>query len=100
MYDPAAPASLAVLPSLLSPGNNVVDVQGVNTNFVDGQVVVGFGSSDAIVTKVNVLSPTHLSVNVTLNPNAYLPVNFINVTSGLSLIAQSQGSSITLQTGH
>jgi len=100
VYDPASPPMLAVSPAILSPGNNVVDVAGTNTNFVDGQVFVGFGSSDALVNKVTVLSPTHLSVNVTMNSNAFVPSTAINVTSGLALIAQSQGSAVTLQTGH
>jgi hypothetical protein len=96
-YDPGGSASLAVSPSALAPGNNVVDVVGTNTNFVDGQVVVGFGSSDAVVTGVTVLSPTHLTVNVTLNSGAYIPTSAINIVNGLQLIAASQGSAITQQ---
>jgi len=102
-YDPSAAPSLAVSPALLSPGSLVVDVAGTNTNFVDGQVAAGFGTSDAVVTKVTVLSPTHLVLNVTVNVNAAVPATWLNVVNGLQLIAQSQGSSITLQpppTGH
>jgi hypothetical protein len=101
-YDASSAPSLAVFPATLSPGNNVVDVVGTNTNFIDGQVMTGFGSSDAVVAKITVLSPTHLTVNVTMNSNAIIAVTSINVANGLQLIAQSQGSSITVQSssGH
>jgi hypothetical protein len=97
-YDASASPSLAVSPAVLSPGSNVVDVVGTNTNFIDGQVAAGFGSSDAVVNKVVVLSPTHLVVNVTMNSNATVQTTSLNVVNGLQLIAQSQGSSITVQT--
>jgi len=97
-YDPSASPSLAVSPAVLSPGSNVVDVVGTNTNFIDGQVAAGFGSSDAVVNKVTVSSPTHLVVNVTMNSNANVATTSLNVVNGLQLIAQSQGSSVTVQT--
>jgi hypothetical protein len=96
-YDASAAPALTVSPALLSPGSGVVDVTGTNTNFVDGQVAAGFGTSDAIVNKVTVLSPTHLVLNVTINANAFVPATSLNVVNGLQVIAQSQGSSITLQ---
>jgi hypothetical protein len=96
-YDPSAAPTLAVSPALLSPGSNAIDVVGTNTNFIDGQVMAGFGSSDAVVTKVSVLSSTHLAVSVTMNSNAIVPATSMNIVNGLQLIAQSQGSNITLQ---
>jgi len=96
-YVASDPASLAVTPGTLAPGVNVVDVVGTNTNFIDGQVLVGFGSSDAVVNSVTVLSPVHLSVNVTMNSSAVIPNTNINVVSGLALIAQSQGAVIKEQ---
>ncbi|MGA2598727.1 MAG: matrixin family metalloprotease [Bryobacteraceae bacterium] len=96
-YGPSDPASLAVTPGTLLPGVNVIDVVGTNTNFIDGQVLAGFGSTYAVVNSVTVLSPVHLSVNVTMNSPAAIPTTNINVVSGLALIAQSQGSVITQQ---
>ncbi len=96
-YGPSDPASLAVTPGTLAPGVNVIDVVGTNTNFMDGQVLAGFGSTDAVVNSVTVLSPVHLSVNVSMNSPAVIPTTNINVVSGLALIAQSQGSVITQQ---
>jgi Matrixin len=96
-YDPSAAPALAVSPALLAPGSNVIDVVATNTNFIDGQVMAGFGSSDAVVTKVTVVSPTHLLVGVTMNSNTIVSTTSMNVVNGLQLIAQSQGSNITLQ---
>ncbi len=90
----AAP-SLTVKPSILVAGNAAtVDVVGANTNFIAGQTTVGFGTSDVVVTEVNVLSPTHLSVQVT--PNVTVPTSGINVTTGLSVISQALGNNVTV----
>ena len=61
-----APQITAVNPSSLPAGFNfdgtsaMVDVMASHTNFVQGQVTVGFGTSDIAVRRVWVLSPTHL----------------------------------------
>lgn len=94
-YDSADSASLTVSPGVLSSGDNVVHVVATNTNFVDGQVFVGFGSSDVVVKKITVASPTELFVNVTLNSNAFVPASAINITSGLRLLSQTLGTVIT-----
>jgi hypothetical protein len=70
-----------------------VDVVGANTNFVAGQTVVGFGTSDVVVNQVTVLSPNHLSVQVT--PNVTVATSGINVTTGLGVISQALGNQIT-----
>jgi hypothetical protein len=89
----AAP-SLTITPKLLVAGNaTTVDVVGANTNFVAGQTVVGFGTSDVVVNQVTVLSPNHLSVQVT--PNVTVATSGINVTTGLGVISQALGNQIT-----
>jgi hypothetical protein len=91
----AAP-SLTVTPSILVAGNaTTVNVVGANTSFIAGQTTVGFGTSDVVVTQVTVLSPTHLSVQVT--PNVTVPTSGINVTTGLSVISQALGNNVTTQ---
>jgi hypothetical protein len=94
-----ASASLAVAPGTLSPGQDtVVDVVGSGTNFIDGQTVVGFGTSDVLVKKVTVLSPTHLTALV--NANVSWSTYTISVTTGLNVISQSQGSQVGPEAGH
>ncbi len=89
----AAP-SLTVTPETLVAGNaTTVDVVGTNTNFVAGQTIVDFGTSDVVVNQVTVLSPNHLSVQVT--PNVTVATSGINVTTGLGVISQALGNQIT-----
>jgi hypothetical protein len=86
--------SLTVSPKTLVAGSaTTVDVVGTNANFVDGQTIVGFGTSDVVVTGVTVLSPTHLKVAVT--PNVTVATSGINVTTGLGVISQALGNSVT-----
>jgi hypothetical protein len=98
-YDPAGTPSLTVMPSLIPPtGDTVVDIVGVNTNFI-GATTVGFGTSDALVKKITVVSPTHLSV-VASATNAWVPTSGMSVTSGLLIISQALGNQITATDPH
>jgi hypothetical protein len=93
-YDPTGVPSLTVMPSVLTPGADLtVDVQGVNTNFIDGQTIVGFATSDVLVKQITVLSPTHLTAVVT--PSAVVATGGINVTTGLGVISQAFGQQVT-----
>jgi hypothetical protein len=86
--------SLTVTPELLVAGSpTTVDIVGVNTFFIAGQTLVGFGTSDVVVNQVTVLSSNHLSVQVT--PNVTVATSGINVTTGLEVISQALGNQIT-----
>jgi hypothetical protein len=86
--------SLTISPGVIPAGGAVtVDVEGVNTNFIKGATTVGFGTSDVQVNQINVLSATHLTVNVT--PNVSISSANITVTTGLEVISQAVGSEIT-----
>lgn len=94
-YDPGSAAVLAVSPQFLTPGSDtVVDVMAQNTNFIDGQVLVGFGTSDVIVKRVQVVSPTHLSITATAPSGTFVSTSTMNITNGLRILSQSQGTSI------
>ena len=93
-YDFAGAPSLTVMPSYIPPtGNTVVDITGVNTNFTSA-TTVGFGTSDAYVKSITVLSPTHISAVVSAS-NAWVPTGGISVTTGLRIISQALGNQIT-----
>jgi hypothetical protein len=93
-YDPAGLPTLTVVPSMIPPtGSTTVNIVGVNTNFT-GATTVGFGTSDAYVQSVTVLSPTHLSVVVSAS-NAWVPTSGISVTTGLQIISQATGNPVT-----
>jgi uncharacterized protein (TIGR03437 family) len=82
------PSISANLGSLPAGTEALIQIDGVNTNFVDGQVVVGFGSSDVVVRRVWVTSPTQLLANVAVNSNAAAASTVLSVTSGLQVISQ------------
>jgi hypothetical protein len=93
-YDPSAPASLVITPDVLPQGNTTtVDVVGVNTNFIDGQTSVGFGTSDILVTSISVLSPTHFTA--VASPNVSMSTNGISVTTGLNILSGALGTPVT-----
>jgi Carboxypeptidase regulatory-like domain/Matrixin/IPT/TIG domain len=83
------PQIQAVTPQSLTAGiSSLVTINGVNTNFVAGQVSVGFGTSDVLVNNVWVVSPTQVLANVTVSPNAALGNFELSVISGFQVMTQ------------
>jgi len=66
----------------------MVDITASNTNFVQGQVTVGFGTSDIAVRRVWVLSPTHLVADVVVANNAAIGSWPVDVISGFQVAEQ------------
>ena len=88
-YPTVPQTALTLNPATLPAGvEAMVDISGVNTSFVQGQTVVGFGSSDIFVRRIFVLSPTHLQVDVFVSPNAALTATEVSVTSGFQVASQ------------
>jgi uncharacterized protein (TIGR03437 family) len=89
-----APQINTINPPALPAGFNVdgtsamVDIASANTNFVAGQVTVGFGTSDIAVRRVWVLSPTHLVADVVVANNASIGAWPVNVISGFQVAEQ------------
>lgn len=84
--------SVSADPGSLPAGTDaLVEITGVNTNFVDGQSVAGFGSSDIVVRRVWVTSPNRILVNVSVSPNAGSITTVLSVTSGLQVVSQPFG---------
>jgi predicted esterase len=75
-----------------------VTITGVNTNFADGQTLVGFGTGAAVVKQVNVQSPTQISAVV--SANAQVPTSKISVTTGLGILSQALGIQVTATDSH
>ena len=74
--------------SLPVSSSAAVDITTSNTNLVDGQVTVGFGSDDIRVRRVWVLHPNELVANVEVAPNAVLETSEVSVISGFQVITQ------------
>jgi uncharacterized protein (TIGR03437 family) len=89
-----APQINTITPAALPAGFNVdgtsamVDITTANTNFVPGQVTVGFGTSDIAVRRVWVLSPTHLVADVVVANGAAPGADTVNVISGFQVAEQ------------
>src|SRR5580700_8459485 len=82
-YPVTAPASLVLNPNNVPAGvEAMIDVTGVNTNFAQGQTIVGFGSSDVYVRRVWVLSPTHLQADVYVPATAAQTFTEVSIFSG------------------
>jgi uncharacterized protein (TIGR03437 family) len=87
----ASPLVQTVTPAALpagfasAPYTALVDITGVNTHFIEGQVTVGFGTSDVTVSRVWVLSPTHLQANAVVAPGAAIGSSEISVISGFNV---------------
>ncbi|HEY1219955.1 MAG: matrixin family metalloprotease [Bryobacteraceae bacterium] len=74
--------------SLPAWGEAMVEIFATNTNFVDGQVTVGFGTSDITVNRIWVLSPSHLWVNVMAAPATGTGFSEVSVISGFQVMTQ------------
>jgi len=87
---PSSPApQVTFSPSTLPAGAEAeIDMEGVNTNFVNGMVTVGYGSSDVLVRGVWVLSPTHALANVQISPNAAQGALGATVISGFQVASE------------
>jgi len=93
---PAININTPALPTTTGPGgfSGMVDISGSNSNFVNGQVAVGFGTTDITVSRVWVLSPIHLLANVVVAPNAAIGSTEVSVISGFQVANQPFGFQI------
>lgn len=75
--------------------DTTVEIFGTNTNFVQGQTTVGFGSSDITVTQVWVVSPGLIEMNISVNQSASIVPTTVSVSSGLQLATLSTAFQIS-----
>jgi hypothetical protein len=73
-------------PNLAAGTDMTLDIFGSGVSFVDGQVVVGFGSSDIVVKNVWVSTRGRLRLNVSVSPSAQPGPVTLTVISGLQLV--------------
>jgi uncharacterized protein (TIGR03437 family) len=89
-YPASAQPRIDAVPLTLPAGVAArVDVTATNMSFVDGQVTVGFGTSDVAVRRIWVLSPTHLVANVVTAPNAASAASQLSVISGFQVASKA-----------
>lgn len=74
--------------SLPAGAEAMIDIEGVNTRFTEGETRLGFGSSDVVVKRLWVLSPTRLRANVAVSAAAPVTSTLVSVTTGFRVISQ------------
>lgn len=83
------PAGVVTTTNTLPAGvEAMIEITGINTNFVDRQVEVGFGSADVVVKDFWVVSPTRILANVYVSPAAVTSALTLQVVSGLQNLTQ------------
>ena len=86
VYGGPGTPQITVNPPVVQAGTDTtIEISGSNTNFVEGQTVVGFGSSDVTITHVWVVSPGLLQMNISVNASANAAPVMLTVASGLQL---------------
>lgn len=96
-YGPSAnPVITSISPASLPAGTeSMVEINSAGFNFVPGQTVVGFGTSDIVVRRVFVMGANRLLVNVAVAAGAALSNPDVSVISGFRLAAAVAGFQIT-----
>jgi len=96
-YPVTAQPSVSLNPSSVPAGvEAMIDITGNNTNFAQGQTIVGFGSSDVYVRQVFVLTPTHLQVDVYVPASAARAATEVSVFTGFQSAVQPAAFQITV----
>jgi uncharacterized protein (TIGR03437 family) len=94
-YDAAESVSFTVSPASLPAGTEaMVEINGLGTNFQQGQTVLGFGTPDVVVRRLWVLSPTRMLANLAVSAGAANTLTQVSVTSGLQMAASPFGFQI------
>ncbi len=94
-YPVSGPPQIVVTPQVLPAGTSaLVDITAANMQFVDGQVAVGFGTSDIQVQRVWVRGPNHLIANVAVAAGAVQGSSDVSVISGFQTALQPLGFQI------
>ncbi len=87
-----SPQIVGVSPNTLPAGASAsVDITTNNTNFLEGQVTVGFGSDDVVVRRIWILGPNHLIANVAVASGAPVGFSEVSVISGMQVMALQGG---------
>lgn len=83
-----APSFVLSTASLPAGVESMIEVEGNNTHFAEGETSLGFGSSDVVVKGLWVLSPTKLRANVMVAAKAPATKTLVSITTGFRVISQ------------
>jgi hypothetical protein len=87
--------SLSITPATMTIGTDtMIEVDGVNTNFVDGQTVIGFGSSDVVVRRTWIINSGKALLNISINSGATAGLVSVTADTGVQAVTLSAGLQI------
>ena len=87
--------SLTITPATVAAGaDSMIEVDGFNTNFADGQTVIGFGSSDVIVRRTWIINPRKALLNISVNSGVTPGLFSVTVATGLQAVTLNAGLQI------
>ncbi len=86
-YDAPVDPTAYLTPAAVLAGTNVMlQIDGIQANFLPGRTTVGFGTSDIVVRQMWVVAPDKLLLNISVNPKATLGVVPVTISTGIQLI--------------
>jgi len=92
----SVPFGATVLPAALRAGLDAgIEINAPNANFVSGQVAIGFGTSDIVVKRVAVASPSRLIAQVQIRQTAPVRTYDLTIHHGLQVITQPAALTVT-----
>ena len=87
--------SLSITPASVASGTDtMIEVDGFNTNFADGQTVIGFGSSDITVRRTWIINPGKALLDISINGGATPGLVTVTAATGVQTVPLSAGLQI------
>ncbi len=87
--------SVSITPSTVTAGvDTMIEVDGVNTNFAEGQTVIGFGSSDVAVRRMWVIDRGKALLNISVNSGATAGLVTVTAATGVQTVTLNAGLQI------
>ena len=84
--------SLSITPAVVTAGTDtMIEVDGFNTNFADGQTVIGFGSSDVTVRRIWIVNPGKALLNISVNSGVTPGLVSVTAATGVQAVTLSAG---------
>ena len=87
--------SLSIIPGTLTAGTDtMIEVDGFNTNFADGQTAFGFGSSDVAVRRAWIVDHGRALLNISIGPAATAGLFTVTAATGIQAVSLNAGLQI------
>lgn len=84
--------TLSITPATVTIGTDtMIVVNGVNTNFAEGQTVIGFGSSDVTVRRTWILDSGKALLNISVNSGTTAGLVSVTAATGVQAVTLNAG---------